>query len=268
MKTLCRIAALAVLVGGPPVLQGQDVAEEIRQAIEAKRDRDPARGLQHLEAALALDSTSYEATWRTADLLMDIGKQTPDSVKSPERDSLYARAERFGHRAVELNPDGADGHFVLATAIGRVSLTKGNRERVRRAGEVRAEALRALELNPEDQRSYHVLGRWNAEIMRLSGLQRFFAKSFLGGKIFGAASWDSAIVYMDKAVALAPEDIYNHLDLAEILIDRDRYREARIHLNQVATLPVVDVMDPAYKERAAFLMQEIANKKDKDEKGE
>jgi len=99
--------------------------------------------------------------------------------------------------------------------------------------------------------------------MRLSGFQRFFAKNFLGGKIFNAASWDSAVVYMDKAIGIAPENIYHHLDLAEILIDRGRYREARIHLHQVESLPVFDVMDPAYKERATALLGSIADEKDK-----
>lgn len=246
-----------------PSLSAQSAEEHIRLGVEAQVARDPATALTHLEAALAVEPRSYEANWRTAEVLMDIGKQTPDSVKSPTRDSIYARAEANARVATEVYPDGADGHFTLAAAIGRASLTKSSKERVRRAGEVRSEALRALEIDPNHHKTYHVLGRWNAEIMRLSGFQRFFAKAFLGGKIFGAASWDSATVYMDKAVALAPENIYHQLDLAEILIDRGHYAEARIHLSQVENLPVFDVMDPAYKERAASLARKIEGKKDK-----
>jgi hypothetical protein len=44
--------------------------------------------------------------------------------------------------------------------------------------------------------------------MRLSSLERFFAKNFLGGKIFGAASWDNAVVYMDRAWR-SPANIYH-----------------------------------------------------------
>jgi len=262
MRIPCAIVA-AALLGLSRAAAAQTAAEHIELAIAAQSARDPAAGLQHLEEALALDSTSYEATWRAGELCMDIGKQTPDSVKSPQRDSIYARAEWFGRRAVALNPEGADGHFVLAAAIGRASLTKSSKERVRRAAEIRSEALRALELDPNHHKTYHVLGRWNAEIMRLSGLTRFFAKNFLGGKIFNAASWDSALVYMNKAVELAPDNIYHQLDLAEIYVDLGRYAEARIHLNQVVNLPVVDVMDPVYQERAAFLLRKIEGKKDR-----
>ncbi len=253
------IVALALTKSGA----AQTTEESIRAAVEAQIARDPEAALRHLEAALAIDSNSYEANWRTAEILLDIGKQTPDSVKSAQRDSIYARAEHFGRRAVELNADGADGHYVLAAAIGRASLTKSKKERVRRAGEVRSEALRALELDPQHHKADHVLGRWNAEIMRLSGFERFFAKNFLGGKIFKAAAWDSAVVYMDKAIAISPQNIYHHLVLAEILIDRERYSEARIHLQQVESLPIYDVMDPTYQERAGFLLRKIEGKKDK-----
>jgi tetratricopeptide (TPR) repeat protein len=264
MHLASRSVILLLAAGLARPLPAQSAEEHVRLGIEAQLARDPAAALTHLQAALAEEPRSYEANWRTAEVLVDIGKQTPDSVKSPARDSLYARAEDYGRMATEINPDGADGHYILSAAIGRASLTKSKKERVRRAAEIRSEALRALEIDPDHHKSYHVLGRWNAEIMRLSGFQRFFAKTFLGGKIFNAASWDSAVVYMDKAVALAPENIYHHLDVAEILIDRGRYREARIHLSQVATLPVFDVMDPAYKERAESLARKIEGKKDKE----
>ena len=262
MRILFAVTLLAAL-GAAPGLTAQSPEDPIRLAIAAQLARDPQSALSHLETALALDSTSYEANWRAAENLLDIGKQTPDSVPSPERDSIYARAERLARRATEVEPGGADGHYVLAAAIGRASLTKSKKERVRRAAEIRAEALRALEIDPDHDKAYHVLGRWNAEIMRLSGFQRFFAKTFLGGKIFNAASWDSAVVYMDRAIGLAPENIYHHLDLAEMLIDRGRYSEARIHLNQVESLLVSDVMDPVYKERATALRAQIAMKPDK-----
>ena len=246
-----------------PGLHAQSAEDEIRLGVAAREARTPQVALEHFRAALALDSASYEARWRAAEALMDMGKQTPDSVKSADRDSIYADAERYARRAVELSPDSADGHYALAAAIGRASLTKSKKERVRRAGEVRAEALRALDIDPSHHKADHVLGRWNAEIMRLSGFQRFFAKTFLGGKIFNAASWDSAEVYMKKAVELSPNTIYDRLELAEILVDRERYTDARAELDQLAQLPISDVMDPTYQSDGAALLRKIEGKEDK-----
>ncbi len=262
MRHPARLACLLALALPCPAL-AQDVAESIRLGVESQLARDPATALAHLQVALAADPKSYEANWRASEVLMDIGKQTPDSVKSPERDSIYARSERLARVAVEANPEGPEGYFVLSASIGRASLTKSSKERVRRAAEIRSAALRAIELDSLNHKAYHVMGRWNAEIMRLSGFSRFFAKTFLGGKIFSAASWDSAAVYMQKALAVSPDNIYHHLDLAEIYIDRDKYSEARVHLTQIESLPVFDVMDPAYKERAASLLKKIEGKKDK-----
>ena len=63
--------------------------------------------------------------------------------------------------------------------------------------------------------------------MRLSGLSRFFAKSFLGAGIFNQASWAKAIFNMEKAVELDPGRIYHHLELAEIYAERKRVADAK-----------------------------------------
>ena len=251
LATLCAFAAPAA---------AQTAAEHIQMG-RSVEDLDPATGLKHYREALALDSTNYEALWRASDALVDVGKQTPDTVASPVRDSMYALAEVLARRAVQVDSMGAEGHFALAQAVGRASLTKSKKERVKRAKEIRDEALRAIALDPNHDGAYHVLGRWNAEIMRLSGLTRFFAKTFLGGAVFNEASWDNAQKYMEKAVALNPNYVYHHLDLAEVLIDRDQWAPARAQLEQVESLPVTDAMDPTYKADAKALLARIADKK-------
>ena len=112
---------------------------------------------------------------------------------------------------------GADGHFALAAAVGRASLSMGKKERIRRARIIRDEALRAIALDPRHDGAYHILGRWNAEIMRLSGFSRFFAKWLLGAGIFGEASWEGAVSNMEQAVALDPGRLYHRLELARDL---------------------------------------------------
>lgn len=262
MRWSGRLLALA-LAGSPSVVAAQTAAEHVTMGIEELTQKfDPRAALQHYEAALAIDSLDPAANWRAAQALVDIGKQTPDSIKSPERDSLYARAERLARRAVQVDSMSSKAHYILSAAVGRASLTKGKKERVKRAAEIRTEALRAIELNPAEDGAYHVLGRWNAEIMRLSGLTRFFAKSFLGGAIFNQASWQGAIDNMNKAIEYHPDWIYHHLDLAEILIDKERYSEAREQLKLVESLPVADAMDPRYKQDAQLFLSQIEGKKD------
>jgi tetratricopeptide (TPR) repeat protein len=250
--------AILCLIGLPAApLAAQKVEDHVALGIAASDAHDLPTALQHFQAALDQDSMSYEANWRAAITLLTLGEQLGDTGKNPERDSLYRQAERDAGRAVKTNPAGADGHFALAASIGRASLTMGKKARIKRAAIVRNEALRTIALNPRHDGAYHILGRWNAEIMRISGFGRFFAKSFLGAGIFNQASWGKAIYNMEKAVQLDPERIYHHLELAEIYAERKRVADARTQLHLVDSLPDREVMDSVYKRQGAALARQL-----------
>ena len=249
----CRLAVLVALATTPIVAQGDPLARGI--AAMAARDLPAARSW--LEQAVAADPGSYDANWRLAHVLVDLGRQTPDHLKSASRDTMYDRAESYARRAVYANPNGADGHFVLGNAVGQASLTKSKRERVDRASEIRLAALRAVQIDSTHSGAWHVLGRWHAEIQRLSGIEKFFARTFLGAAVFDAASWEDAERCLRKAVALDPDRIFHRLDLAEVLMDREQWREARMHLLAVDALPAVDPLDPIHKQRARELLPRV-----------
>jgi tetratricopeptide (TPR) repeat protein len=242
-------------------LEAQSAHDHVALGTAALEAHDLRTALAHFDAAVSRDSTDYEANWRGAIALIDTAEVIPDNVKSPERDSLYARAERLARRAVAADSAGADGHFALAAAVGRASLTMGKQERIRRARIIRDEAMRAIQLNPRHDGAYHILGRWNAEIMRLSGLSRFLAKRLLGAGIFGEASWEAAVSDMERAVALDPGRLYHHLELAEIYVDRKRYDDARAQLADMAALPDREIMDSVYRQKGAALAKAIEKKK-------
>ena len=249
-----------MLPGSPLGAQSQRLTalDHIAAGIAAPEGLDPETALRHFEAALALDSLNYEATWRAAFALLNIGKRIPDEAKSRWRDSLYTEAEHLARRAVRLENLDPQGHYVLALAIGRTSLTMGVRERAMRARDIRVEALKTIELDPKHDGAYHALGRWHWEIMRLSGFERFWAQNVIGAKFFREASWDGAVGNLERAVQYNPTYIYHHLKLAELLTDRQRYADARAQLAVIATLPTSDYMDPTYREAAALLQARIA----------
>jgi tetratricopeptide (TPR) repeat protein len=161
---------------------------------------------------------------------------------------------------VAINPKGPDALLVLSNAVGRAALTKSPKERVKVANEIYDYSTAALGIDHQHDGAYHVLGRWNAEIMRLSSVERFFAKSFMGGRRFSAASWDEAQKYLERAVALNPTFIYHRLDLAEVYIDRHKYAEARAQLEKIPSLPRQDDSDPTYIRDAERLLTQIKGK--------
>ena len=225
----------------------QSAAEHVLAGDRAHASLDAAAALDQYERALSLEPGHYEALWKASRDAVDLGEFTADKKRRTE---YYRRAEGYARRAVAANPADAEAHFHLARAVGVAALSLGVRDRVKYANEVRAEALRALERDPKHPGALHVLGVWNAEVMRLSGFERSFARTFLGGKVFGSASWADAVRYMEEAVAVDPTRLTHHLDLARIYRDRGEKAKARTQYEAVLGGSVTEFNDAQYKRAA------------------
>lgn len=241
------LAVGAAIVFAASSVSAQSVAEHVAEGDSAHAQLKPEEALTHYRAAIALDSSNYEALWKASRDAVDLAEFLPDKDK---RTALFAEAEHFATRAVEVNPGDAEGHFHVARALGRVALTLGKKERVKYAKQVRDHALEALKIDSLHPGALHVMGRWNAEVMRLSGLSRFFATNFLGGDIFSQASWNEAIRYLQKAVEVDPHRLTHHLDLAEIYADNKQKDKAREQFQLVIDGPISDYNDQHYKDEA------------------
>lgn len=236
---------------------GQSFSEQIALGDSAQDALAPAVALEHYRTAHLTDPQNYEAIWKFARSQLDVAKQLIGDAHEEQRDSLYGVAVAMAEGAVYLDSLDAEGHAILAAGIGRLSRTKSGKERVRYGQEIYDEAARAIELNPDHDGALHVIGAWHAEVKRLSGITRFFAKTFMGGGFMDKASRDSAVVHLTRAADIRPDYLFHHLELAEVLIDLERYGEARERLQMVLDMPVADVSDPVHKETAAGLLEEI-----------
>ncbi len=250
-----------------PLICGSLTAQSVAQHVAAGDSAGlmhPDVQLRHYQAALAVDSLSYEANWKAARAIADVAKQiqgNDDSLKH-RRDSLYAVGRVYAERAVRADSTQADGHYAVAMVLGRLSRTKGSKERVKYAKIIYDEATRAVQIKPNHNFAHHVLGAWNAEVERLSGFQRFFAKALFGGGFMSKANWDDAVAHLERAVAIRPDWIFHRLELAQIYTDVGAYSKAREQLMAIPALPTQDVLDPQYRREAADLLEKIKNEKD------
>jgi tetratricopeptide (TPR) repeat protein len=250
VRTCARAAAIATLVLTARAAGAQgSVADHIRLGDQAQG----AAALRHFEMAIAADSNSYTAQWKASAAAAEAGEAAP----SGEQRTLYRSAERYARRAVQLNPRDAEGHAALARALGRTALTLGTKDRVKYAGNVRAEALEALKYNAGHASALHIMGMWNAEIMRLNGMSRFMAKNFLGGQVFGTASWKDAVRYMEQAVSVDPDRLVHRIDLAEIYADTGDKAKARATFEYIVKAPAVEPADAKYKQQAERALKSL-----------
>jgi tetratricopeptide (TPR) repeat protein len=247
MRLSIRAMTLAAMLVAARAAAAQGTAATMQVALGDRdhTERNLASAMQHYEAAVALDSTFVEALWKAANAAVDLGE-----FNDAERERYYARGEQLARLAVKANPNSADAHFVLAKALGRVALSKGKRDKVKYAGIIHDEVHQALRLDQTHAGALHVLGMWNAEIMRLSRIERWAARNLLGGGVLGEASWDNAQTYLERAASIEANRITHRLDLAGVYADRGETAKAREQYEMIARLPVADYNDPHYKQLA------------------
>lgn len=258
MPTRTLVAAL-LLVAAPTVVprmtQAQGTAAEHVAAGDREYDRhDAPAALAQFEAALALEPKRYDALWKASRSAVDVGESTKDEQR---QHALYRSGETYARRATAVNARDAEGHFALARALGRTALSVSARERVPYATEIRTEALEALRLDPTHAGALHVMGMWNAEIMRLNPFVRTIAKNFLGGQVFGKASWEEAQRYLEEAVRVDPQRIVHRLDLGLIYRDVGKKAKAREMLESAQRGVVLEPNDVKYKREAAEALKKL-----------
>jgi tetratricopeptide (TPR) repeat protein len=245
MRFFQYLSAGMLLAGS--IASAQTAADHIALGDKEYVAMNAPAALQHYEEAIMEDPKNYEALWKASRSAVDLGSYE----RNEEKRGLYFRnSELYARRAVEGNPTDAEGHFNLARALGKNALTQGPRARIRYATDVRAHALECLKINPKHAGCLHVMGMWNAEVMRLSGFTRMLAKNLLGGKVFDSANWGEAKRYMEESVADEPDRIVHHVDLAGVYRDTGDTVKARVEWQAAMKLPNRDYNDRHYKAEA------------------
>ena len=206
----------------------------------------PTIALAAYERAIALDSNYYDALYKAAGEAVELGLF---ETNKPIMTAYFDTALAFAHRAVTAYPTGSDGHYMLARVEGRAAMAVSGGNRIQVGKNVRNEALLSLKYDSLNPGALHVLGVWNAEVMRLSGFERFIARTLLGGGILGKANWHDAQSYMEKSVAVDPNRIIHHLDLGLIYLDVGKKRQAREQFELVMAMPLREYTIPTTRRR-------------------
>jgi tetratricopeptide (TPR) repeat protein len=255
MWTRWMMAVLpAVAFAAGPQAGAQTASERIAQGDRAYVDLQARAALDQYRLALSIEPKNYEALCKASRVEVDLAEGLDGG---PIHDSLQASAQRHAESAIAVNPRNAEGHFAMARALGRKALSLGTMDRIRYARMIRLEALEALRYDSLHAGAIHVMGSWNAEVIRVNGLERAFAKRFLGAQVFGEASWESAQRLMEKAVRIDPDRLVHHLDLGSIYADRGDKAGARAQFLFVIRAPLRQFNDPLYKKKAADRLKKL-----------
>ena len=217
----------------------------------AMQVHDLPTALAHYEAALALDSTGLRGQLARGHRAARPGRADPRQREEP-RAGLALRPRRAAGapgRGGRLH-SAPEGHFALAAAVGRASLTMGKKERIRRAAHHPRRGAAHHRARPAPRRRLSHPGPLERGDHAPVGPEPLLREEPARGPASSARrSGRSAISNMEHAVALDPGRLYHRLELAEIYVDRKRYDDARSQLAELAALPDREIMDSVYRRR-------------------
>ena len=208
---------------------------------------------KYLEAA-AIDSNNYDAYWKAADELTKLADNLPGEKKDL-KESTFQQASDLCDKAIAVNPNGWEGHTYKAIALGRLALFQGGKKKINLSKAVKAEADKAMELNPEADTPYHILGRWHQNLANLSWVLRAAAKVIYGGVPPG--SNEEAVAMFKKAIELNPKHIVHYLELAKTYKLMGKKDLMVGPLETLLALPSVQEKDDEYKEEAKAMLKKL-----------
>ncbi|MFC1725860.1 tetratricopeptide repeat protein [candidate division KSB1 bacterium] len=236
----------------------QSIEDLISEGDSYYKKWENQKALESFLKAYELDNTSFEAAWRLSRTYADLGEKAPKKPKEDKK-ALYEKGVEFGHKAVALNPDHAEGHLRLAISTGRLALFHGGKTKIRMSKQVKAQIDTVKMLDPDHFLGYYVIGRWHREISGLSFLLKAAAKIIYGG--VPKASKEEAIANFEKTVELNPAFIEGNVALANMYIKKKRYEEARMLLRKAIDSPKMYMNDDDFKKEAEETLEKIKNKK-------
>jgi tetratricopeptide (TPR) repeat protein len=228
----------------------QNAVAILKEAETLEQQLKEQEAFDKYKQVLKADPRNYVALWKCSELCSRIGNRQATKVKKTD---FFAAGRTYAEVAIKVNPSGADAYYALSVAMGRKALIESGNDKVKAVREIKTNADKAVQLNPNHGRAWHVIGKWNYEVYNLSGLEKAALKVFYGG--LPPASLKNAISAYEKAKKLEPNFALNNLELAKAYHKNDEDDKAIALLKQLPAFPNKTLDDITIKEEGKKLLE-------------
>jgi hypothetical protein len=250
MKTvliiLLNILAISSLAQTEPQLMLQ--AEELEIAL------NEVGAFETYKQVYKLNAHNYKALWKLSELCSRIGNRQPGTQ---QKRNYFLAGKTYADRAIKELPSGADGYYALSVAMGRMALDGSGREKINAVKAIRSNAEKAIRLNPNHGRAWHVMGKWHYEVSNLNIFEKTGVKLIYGG--LPPASIKESISAYEKAKLYEQAFALNVLELAKAYKQDDQKTKAIALLKTLPTVPNRTMDDGRIKREGAAMLKELMN---------
>ena len=194
------------------------------------------------------DPRNVEVLHRISRVDSDLVDDLPDDAK--KKGYSYAlESMAYAKRAIEADSRSSDAHLAAAIAYGVMTDFVDDRTKMEYSKVIKAEAEKAIELNPKNDYAYLVLARWNFEMTQLNPFLKGIAELLYGQ--MPPASQDKALEDFQKAIEIAPNKMIHHFCYGEALAKLGRKDEARAEYQKVLRLTPTCREEHDYQQKAS-----------------
>ncbi|WP_018342767.1 tetratricopeptide repeat protein [Cytophaga aurantiaca] len=184
-----------------------------------------------------LDSSKAEAQWKISKANICYG----DVAVSTEKEVYFRAAEKAANRCIALDPSNSNGYTWRAAALGNIAIYEGSTARVKLCNSIKADALKAVQLNPKDDIAYSILGSLYREIGNISWVEKKLAITFIG-KIPDGGYVESEQNF-NKAIAIDPTLMRHWYELGLLYTYWGKEEQAISAFQRAKMCPVVIASD-------------------------
>ena len=233
------------------LLSGQ-FESEYKEALALEKSNEDAKALMIFQQILEKDSNQTTALVHAANLSTQLG------VNAKDKDlmiSYYFQGIDYAEKAMKVAPEYDEAYISHARAYGRLALISPTKQQLEMSFIIKKHVDKAVELNPNNDIAWHILGKWYYRFADLSWFERTIA-----GIIYGEvpdASFEESKEAFKKALTIRPKGIAHLVEYAKACIELDQIIEAKANLDQAIAEPIVLSTDNVYKREASYLLKEL-----------
>ncbi len=214
-------AVLLIVVLLCSSVAGQEVEDLIRKADEYYRTYHIAPGrfeqaIALYEQALAMKPTAYYLLWRLSEFFQIYGQILGPEDKQ-RKIAAWEKGLAYGKKAIEVHPQGKEGHFYYMANMGALAQLKGTLFSIWNVRTIKREIDKTLELDPSYPPALVAKAQFITEFPRA----------------LGGGDEQEAMALYRRAIEIDPDYLIPYYFMAQLDAKNKRFDEAVAKLKKI-----------------------------------